>query len=182
MRKTFLRGLITVLPISLTVVVIAWLLTAAENFLGGMIRWLLPVNWYVPGMGVVLAIALIFMVGLTINAYLVKILVGWGESLIERIPLVKSVYSAAQDFIKFIYNDSKKNLQQVVLVKITDDIKIMGFITKQSVLLNNHDYIAVYTPMSYQIGGYTLYTTADRIEALDIPMDKAMRMVLTANI
>ena len=135
-----------------------------------------------PGMGIALAIALIFITGIIVNAYLLNNLVKWGEHALTRIPVVKSIYNAARDFTNFIYGDKKEDMQQVVLVTVAGNMKLMGFITKQDVTLNDTGYISVYLPMSYQIGGYTIYVKPDDIEYLDINIDEAMRTVLTANI
>ncbi len=67
--KIFFAGLAAILPIMLTFYILSWLGAKAESVLGGVIELILPVRWYVPGMGLVAGIALIFLVGLLLRAW-----------------------------------------------------------------------------------------------------------------
>ena len=64
----FLRGMVVVLPATMTVAVLAWLSMAAEDYLGEIIRYLWPDLQYWPGLGIVLGVALIFAAGILVNA------------------------------------------------------------------------------------------------------------------
>lgn len=189
--RTFLAGLATVLPIALTVYVIIWLAGVAESVFGVMARFVLPAGWYVPGIGVVMGVALVFLVGVFINAWLVSGLIAFGERLLERIPLVKTLYGGLRDLSRFLSRgDSDRDLKHVVSVEVQPDVHLIGFVTDDEaaralpelVRENDDRLVSVYLPMGYQVGGYTLYLPVSRLKTLDLRVDDAMRMVLTAGV
>lgn len=191
--NTLFKGLIAVLPVGLTIYLIYWLAFATENMLGPVIAFFIPDAWYWPGMGLLAGLMLFFVIGLVVNAWLVQRALQLGEQILERIPFVKSVYSALNDFASlFSSSDTRKELQQVVLVTV-GRMRLIGFITAQNVrdlpVISttgttdaDESIVAVYLPMSYQIGGYTIYVPRSRLQVLNIPMEDAMRRVLTAGV
>lgn len=183
----FLQGLAITLPITLTVALIYWLAVTTENFLGGLIQHLFPHWRYWPGLGIALAVALVLVAGIAVKAWIARQLVARVEALLERIPLVKSIYGSIRDIANFLSNkDSKSGFKQVVAVRITKDIRAIGFVTADDLAgvpgspADAEPVVAVYLPMSYQIGGYTLYMPKSLLEPLDIPAEEAMRLILIA--
>ncbi|GAC32171.1 DUF502 domain-containing protein [Paraglaciecola polaris] len=172
------QGLLAVVPITLTLYALYWLVTSVEMALTPII----PQQWYFPGMGVVTGIVLLFFAGLLVNAYVIKVLLHWGELIFERIPLVKTFYGAIQDAVNLINVGKQQKMQSVVSVQISDSIDLIGFVTNAEggkVLFNDEQKIGVYVPLSYQIGGYTLYIDRSKVTALDIDVETAMRIALT---
>lgn len=181
--NTFLKGLLFTLPVAFTFGLIYWLFMVAEDLLRAPLGLLLPEGWYLPGMGVISAIAIIFAVGVLVQAYVVGQLFRLFESGLERIPLVKTLYGGAKDLLHFFAGGSGSEMQQVVSITFDNNIKMIGFVTNQDVTLGNQDdLITVYLPLSYQIGGFLLYLPKSRCEPLDIPVQQAMQQVLTAHI
>ncbi|MET0656705.1 MAG: hypothetical protein ABW110_00930, partial [Steroidobacteraceae bacterium] len=84
---TFLKGLVAVLPVSLTIYVVYWIGTTAENMLGDLLRLVLPGDQYRPGMGLVVGFVVVLLIGIVVNAYFVSALLRLGESLLGRIPV-----------------------------------------------------------------------------------------------
>jgi len=180
------KGLFTILPIVLTVYFIYWLGVTAESLLSGLLKVWLPAEIYVPGMGLVGGFVVLIVVGLLVNAYVVRRVITFSESLILRIPVVKTVYSAVRDLTGLMKVGEKGGeLQRVVMVQFGPG-KVIGFVTQENATLpglgTDEELVAVYMPMSYQIGGYTLYLPRDRIEPTDLTVEAAMRIVLTGGI
>ncbi len=183
LANTFLKGVLFTLPIVVTFGLLFWLFATAENLLKIPLQWLLPEGSYIPGLGVACAGLLIFCVGLLVQAYVVKYLFKIIDNLLEHIPLVKTLYSSAKDLMGFFAGGENKQLERVVRFELTEGVSVMGFVTNDSVTLGqDENLLAVYLPMSYQVGGYTVYIPKDRCEHLDIPVQKAMQQVLTAHI
>ncbi len=181
--NTFFKGLLFALPVAATFGLLYWLFAMAENLLKVPLEFVLPAGWYVPGMGVIAAVGLIFVLGILVQAYLVKHVFIFFEKLLESIPIVKSIYSSARDLLQFVTGSKGKDLQKVVAVQISDDVRLVGFVTNENATLGgNSDVIAVYLPMSYQVGGYLVYVPKEKCETLDMPVKDAMQMVLTADI
>jgi uncharacterized membrane protein len=156
-----------------------------ENLLSKPIKWLLG-EAYWPGMGLVTGFLLLFMVGLAVNAFIVRRVLGMGEELLLRVPVVKTVYSAIRDMTRLVNTDKKKgDLDRVVTLDLGFG-RLIGFVTQEHAktlgIGGDDDLVAVYLPMSYQIGGYTIYISRSRVVETDLTVEQAMRIVLTGGV
>lgn len=187
--KAFLQGLATVLPVALTLYV-AWLLAVgAERIMGGAMRLLLPNGWYWPGTGLVLALIVITLIGLVVRLPLMKLLLRLNDAVFRRIPVIKTLYSTISDFTDFVTHlQDKSDTGRPVKVRLWDEIELIGLVTDPDPELADNtgeaaDHrVLVYLPMSYQLGGYTLIINRDRLEPVDMPMEDALRFVITAGV
>ncbi|MDX1681812.1 MAG: DUF502 domain-containing protein [Phycisphaeraceae bacterium] len=184
--KIFLQGIAAILPLAVTAWVLWWLGATFEQVFGTAAAQLLPEGSYVTGLGVAIGIALIFVIGLLLQTWLVRSLFEFGERLIGRIPLVKTLYHAIRDLMAYFGQSKGSNVDQVVMVSFGDQ-KIMGLVTRRKfddlpTGIGDENSVAVYFPMSYQIGGFTLIIPADRIQPVDLTIEEAMRFTLTAGV
>jgi uncharacterized membrane protein len=185
--RIFLRGLAVILPIAITLAIVYWLVVSAEALLGGIVRLVVPDRYYWTGLGVLLGIIIILLAGLTVNVWFTRALLGRAEALMERIPIVKSVYGAMRDLAAFLSGGkSKERFQKVVMVSVNEEMRLIGFLTREDFtdlptqLAATDDTVAVYLPMSYQIGGFTVYMPRSKVELIDMSIEDAMRFTLTA--
>lgn len=183
-RAIFWKGLATLVPLSLTLYAIYWAVVSVEYVL----RPLVPASWYFPGSGLLLAIALIAAFGVLMHFFLFEWLVNLGAGLLNRIPVVKSVYSALQDFFAYLGRRSTTEMSRVVLVTLGEH-RLVGFVTNPHFepptggdAAGARALTSVYLPMSYQLGGFMVLLPADCLEPLDISAEDAMRLVLTAGV
>lgn len=182
--KYILIGLITMLPVILTLYLLYWLAVSAETLLGELI----PNEIYLPGMGVATALLAAFTVGVLMHSLPVQRMFTRGERIFYRLPLVKSVYSAMRDFMDYFSPTRKKEFEQVVAVTLGESgIRLIGFVTQASPAqlpedLQGADSVLVYLPMSYMIGGYAVLVPRAAIQPLNMSMEEAMRFVLTAGV
>jgi len=180
--KAFFTGLAAILPIAITVYILYWLGTSAERALGN----LLPSRLYLPGMGLVAGVGVILLVGLALQAWVFRKLFAYGEHLLKRIPVVKTVYSAARDLIAFFSTSKDKTMNQVVMVTLGESsLRLIGFVTREDFSaypagMAEPGTIAVYFPMSYQVGGFTAMMPRSAVKAIDMSFQDAMRFALTA--
>jgi uncharacterized membrane protein len=187
LRKTFLKGLAAVLPLALTIYLVYWLGTTAESFLGRGLQLLLPDHWYRPGMGIVVGFVVVLFAGTLVNAYVVRRAMRFGETMLARIPLVKTIFGALKDFTRFLPSGSdRKDLQRVVLWQFGAG-RVMGFVTSETVDpqlagSNAENMVAVYFPMSYQIGGYTIFLPRNELQHCDLTVEEGLRLVLIGGI
>src|SRR6266850_4952412 len=193
MRKILsltMSGLVTVLPLALTIYVIGWLVQTVEGSLRRILITLGIVRpeHYWPGLGLIAGFLLLLVVGSLVNAYAGKILLKYWDDLLGRIPLVKTLYGGFRDVVSLLPSGSgeKRDLQRVVLAHF-GDVHAIGFVTREDVpaALQAHggdDWVTVYLPMSYAFGGYTLYLPRDRVQPLDISVEDAMRLAITAGL
>lgn len=183
--KLFLQGLAVIIPVSLTVAILWWMAVGAERFLGGVLSSVLPEGWYIPGLGLVSAVAITILVGLLTHILLFQKLFEIPDNIFKRLPLVKTIYTALKDFVDYLNPDSKFAMSKVVLVRLPgQDYEMLGFVTREDfanlpLSLSVDDPIAVYLPMSYMIGGYTLFLPRTCLTPVDLSFDEAMKLVLT---
>lgn len=187
LRNTFLKGLAALLPVALTIFFVYWLATTAESIASGPLRALLPEDRYWPGLGLLVACLLVLLVGVLVDAYVVQRLWRYGESLLARIPIVKSIFGAIKDFTRFLPAGGKtRDLKRVVLWRF-HNAQLIGFVTEEEINPKlfgaaSGNYVAVYFPMSYQIGGYTLYLPKAELHETALSVEEAMRLVLIGGI
>ena len=183
--KLFLKGLAVVIPTVLTLAILWWMAKGAEQILGGLLLRILPSGWYIPGMGLASALAITILIGLLTHVLLFQKLFALGDEILKRLPLVKTIYSALNDFVGYLSPNSSKAMSKVVLVKLPgQDFQQIGFVTREdfsqlpmNISVDEPD--AVYLPMSYQIGGYTLFLPRSCLEPVDMRFEDAMKLVLT---
>jgi len=185
--KTFINGLSLILPTALVLYILVWVLKMTEDFFGGIILMVVPKEYYITGLGFAAGIAIVFFVGLLLKLWIVQKIRDLFEAIIDKTPLVNTLYGAVKDFFNFFSNIKNKERDIVVLVDTTwMDSKIMGFITSED--LNRFDFldmeepVVVYFQLSYQIGGYSLFIPKKNITPINMKTEEALGFIMTAGI
>jgi uncharacterized membrane protein len=184
--KLALSGLITVLPVTVTLYVIWWLASGAEALLGRLLRFVLPERLYVPGAGLVLGLLLLVGLGLLMRAVIARRIEGVLRALMDRIPLVKTVYGSVSDLLSMFTKREAGKIDQVVLVTVADPcIRVLGLVTRRAVPEldagpDDDPFAVVYVPMSYGIGGYPLLVRKSALTPLRMSVEQALRFAITA--
>lgn len=185
--RIMIRGFAAILPAALTIYILFWSATNAEELLGAAIKVVLPDGWYVPGMGLLAGLFAVFLAGLALNAFLVRRLFQFGENFLNRIPLVKTLYGSVKDFIGFFSHQREREFNQVVTVELEFGgvpIRFLGFVTRTRFRdlpegIGYDGEVAVYLPLSYQIGGYTIMVPRSAVKPVNISMQRAMGFAVT---
>jgi uncharacterized membrane protein len=187
LRNLFLQGIALLAPLIITVALLVWLGRSAEQFMGGLLRQLMPEAWYVPGMGLLAGIGVTLAAGLLANLFLVRWLLNLAERVVDRIPLVKTLFQGLKDIARFFGQNGAGEggaLGRPVVVEL-EGVRLVGFVMQEHPDLpvrsgdSPQGLVAVYLPMSFQVGGYTVYLPSERVIALDAGTEQAMRAVLT---
>ena len=191
MRKiwnTVLKGLVAILPLGLTVYVVYWLAVTAERLFSRVIKLLIPESFYWPGLGLLVGVVTLYFVGLAVNAYFVNRALRLSDRLFTRIPVVKTIYLAIRDFMRFFPSSGQgSDLRRVVLLQFGPG-KVIGFVTAESDEMLRRstpagdDMVAVYLPMSYMVGGYTIFVPRDLVETTGLSVEEGMRIALMGGV
>jgi uncharacterized membrane protein len=179
------RGLITALPLGLTVYLFYVFLIWAEKF---SLWWLRPFigNVYIPGMGILLGLGSIVLLGYLVSHRYIYKLLALIELPFTNLPVVKSIYSSLKNFADYFAPHKQDDKQQAVILKLPGHaLEIVGLITRQDTLglpigFIQGDRVAVYLPMGYMIGGYTVFVPRDWLTPIDMPVEDVMRASLFA--
>ena len=185
LSQYFFRGLITFLPLAITVYVLVIFITWTERTAMQMLR---PItgDFYLPGLGIALGAVLILALGLLVSLPGTKRLLSYVELPFTNLPVVKSIYSSLKNFADY-FAPHEQDAQQVVLLKMPGhELSIVGLVTRQSMkglpkgIGELEDQVAVYLPMGYMIGGYTVFVPRSWTVPVDMSVEEAMRMALIA--
>lgn len=184
LTNILMKGLAAVLPIGLTIYTVWWLARSAESLMHGLITAVVPAGEYRPGMGILAGLVVLFIVGSLVNAWVVRRALSVWEEFLGRIPLVKTVYGAVRDVTRLLPSgEAKRDLQSVVVWHV-GEARMLGFVTRDHLpelekQAGGVDLVAVYFPLSYMLGGVTLYLPKTAISPVDMPVEAAMRLALT---
>lgn len=187
-NKNILTGLITLLPVILTLHLLYWFVLTTETILGNVIQDVVSEEFYKPGMGVVAGLIVAFLVGLIMHTIIARQVLYYVEQLVKKVPLIKSVYLSIRDLLNYFSSETKKDFEQVVAITIGETgMQLIGLVTqadmsKMPVGFNQKDSLLVYIPMSYGIGGFAVLVPRSATKALKMSMEDAMRFTLTAGV
>jgi uncharacterized membrane protein len=184
---TFLTGLLTVVPAVATIYLVVWLANTAETVLGGALKWVVSDDFYFYGMGMMAGVGVVLAVGVLMQTWVARKLFGLGEALLLRMPLVKTIYGAVRDFFGLFTGSPAGQAGRVVTVALPGmDARLVGFLMREDLgelpSEAGGGRVAVYLPMSYQIGGYTVLVPPESVKPAGMSREEAMRFVLTAGL
>lgn len=179
----FLRGLLFVAPIGITVAVIVWFV----RFLNGIISPITEdlIDLHLPGLGILIVVTALTMLGFIGSHVISTSAVGLVERAISRTPLIKVIYFSVKDIIS-LFSDKQEKLGRPVKVVIQrDPLQYrLGFVT-QSDLSSfgfNEDMISVYLPLSYGIVGNQMVVHRNDIEFIDLPTTEVMKFIVSGGV
>ncbi len=184
LNQIFFKGLIVVLPITLTFYLLYWASINVESIFGPLLARILGDWLYVPGLGILLSLVFIMLVGVLVSNYITARVFTWITTILEKVPLIKAIYSPLRDLMGLIPGKSSdgSKLQRVVLVPLEPmGVKVLGLVTREALdEIPGNNLIAVYVPLSYMLGGITVLIEPSKVEKVDMPVDVALKLSVTS--
>jgi uncharacterized membrane protein len=188
LSKLFIKGLSIVLPIAVALYVMVWMIRSSEGAVKGILTTILPPGAYIPGMGLLTIIALVFVAGLLMYPWLTRKLFRTADKTLRKIPLFGNVYAPVKDLMGLVGGDMEKKLGRPVMVTVPNtNMETLGFVTREGTdglpegFLPD-DHLVVYVQWSSQIGGYCFIVPKNSVRYLDISIEEGMRWSLTAGL
>jgi len=190
-RNYLIGGLLIWIPIMITVWVVRFLTGILDSSL-----LLLPPSWrpeavfgtYVPGVGIVLSLVLLFVTGVVVKNLFGGQIVAGLESLVRRIPVVGSVYGGAKTFSETVLTDKGKSFKQVVMVEFPrNGVFSIGFITshelEEAQARTAQEVTCVFVPTTPNpTTGFLVMVPKDELIHMDMTVDEAFKMLLTLGV
>jgi len=170
----FVRGLLLLAPLAITVYVCWVTFTTIDGWLG------LPV----PGAGFLVTIALITVFGFLAGGFVTRRVVGLLEQLMQRLPLVRLLYSSTKDLLNAFVGD-KRRFDKPVLVELMpgSNAQAFGFVTQESLdQLQLPGHCAVYFPQSYNFAGSLVIFPRAQIRRLDAESSAVMAFIVSGGV
>jgi uncharacterized membrane protein len=189
----FFQGMIVLAPIGITLWVVVGLFRWIDGFLPNLINSLFPDLLEkdaagnlrsLPGLGFIVVIALVLLVGWISSLFVVGRLVTLLDTVLEKTPGIKFIYSSVKDFLE-AFAGNKKKFDKPVLVNVDgSDVWRIGFITQHSSdEFGLKDHVTVYVPHSYAISGITYFVPKEKIKPLpDISAADAMKYTVSGGV
>jgi len=189
--QLFLQGLIVLAPIGITIWVVFGLFNWVDGFLPNLINSLAPDLLQkdasgnlrrLPGLGFLVVVTLVLIVGWLSSRFVVGRLVAVFDTVLQRTPGIKFIYSSVKDFIE-AFAGNKKKFDKPVLVNVDGaDVWRIGFITQESSKdLGLESHVTVYVPHSYAISGITYLVPIEKIRTLPPHIHAADAMKYTVS-
>jgi len=139
-------------------------------------------KYYIPGMGILASVIILFFIGVVLNTWLISHITNLFERLLKRIPIFNSLYKMVKNVTHFFQATPGDEKSQVVEVTIAGQT-LVGFITREDFSEYpdmDQNRVAVFLPMSYQIGGYTVLLPRSEVKPLNIKIEEALQYSLIA--
>ncbi|MEJ8854298.1 DUF502 domain-containing protein [Variovorax robiniae] len=191
LRKWLLSGLLVIVPLFITLAVLKWIIDTLDQTL-----WVLPASWQVwlaehnvRGLGVLLTLAILLVVGAVASNFIGKRLLGWGDAVVRRIPVVRSIYSSVKQVSDTLFSENGNAFRTAVLVQWPrENVWTIAFVTGApggEVMghLGGEEYLSVYVPTTPNpTGGYfVMLKRSDCIE-LKMSVDEALKYIVSMGV
>jgi len=186
LRKWLVAGLLAIVPVAVTLAVLRWIVNTLDATLQ-----ILPAGWqpdrligyHIPGFGVLLTLAILLIVGAIVSNFFGRKIVQWGDQLVTRIPVVRSIYSSVKQVSDTLFSPGGNAFRTAVLVQWPRaDVWTIGFVTGiPGGDVTNYlvgDYVTTPNPT----GGYfVMLRKSDCIE-LKMSVDEALKYVISMGV
>ena len=191
LRRWLLAGLLVLVPLMITVWVLNWIIGTLDQTLQ-----ILPEQWHpdrllgihIPGFGVVLALAIVLIIGAAVSNFLGRRLMAWWDALLGRIPIVRSIYSSVKQVSDTLFSENGNAFRKALLVQWPrPGVWTIAFQTgTPGGDVGHHlgeDYLSVYVPTTPNpTGGYfVMLKKSDCIE-LAMTVDEALTYVISMGV
>ena len=179
LRTFFIAGLVSMLPILLTIWILSYLFISLDSIIGEPLTSLL--GFKIPGLGLILGIIIILITGVVTSNVLGKKLSEVVENNLVRIPVLKTIYLPIRDILKNFSDKKSNNFKKAVLVEYPKaDVYSMGFITKQDIIINGDHKTIVFIPTTPNpTSGFLVYLNKGDFIELDIPVEVALKSIVS---
>lgn len=182
----FVKGLLIVMPIALSIFIVIWAVSTVDSWLN--INNILGVDpntgesRNIPGLGLVLVLAIIIMAGIFVTYFVTEPMYSWFRRWLNKLPLFNFIYTSIKDLTEAFVGDEKK-FNHPVLVEAEGDMKRIGFLTQNDLSkLDMMDEAIVYFPFSYSFAGQIYIVKKDKIKPLNMSAADAMKLVVSGGV
>lgn len=186
LRKTFFAGLFVIIPIGITIFILKFLFNLADGILGSYIDRIFTLatnqELHIPGLGMMVGAVALYLTGLVATNFIGSKLLKFGEALLTRIPLVKSIYTSSKQLTQ-VFQEGKSSYRRAVFVEWPrPGVKAIGFVTAELVQ-DGVSMVVVYLPtMPNPTSGFALYFRAEDVQDSGMTVEDAVKFVVSGGV
>jgi uncharacterized membrane protein len=190
-KKYFITGLLIWIPLAITIWVLSLIVSAMDSTLLLLPESLQPATWLgfnIPGLGVVLTLVVLFLTGVFAANIIGQRLVIMGESVLARIPVVKTIYNSVKQVSDTLFSSSGQAFRKALLVRYPHSgAWTIAFLTgTASGEVAGHldgEHISVYVPTTPNpTSGYLLIVPRSEVIELDMNVEEALKYVISMGV
>jgi uncharacterized membrane protein len=190
-RRWLLAGLLVLVPLAITAWVLDWIVGTLDQTLQILPRTWQPdllIGFHVPGFGVLLALAIVLLIGAVASNFFGRKLVGWWDALLGRIPIVRSIYSSVKQVSDTLFSENGNAFRKALLIQWPrEGVWTIAFQTgTPGGDISNHladDFISVYVPTTPNpTGGYFVMLKKSDCVELKMSVDEALTYVISMGV
>jgi uncharacterized membrane protein len=193
LRTYFLTGFVICAPLAITI----WLTLAFMNWVDSWVTPYIPDRYNpdnylavsVPGFGLLVALFLITLVGFLTANLVGRTVVGWGERLVGRMPLVRTLYTALKQIFETVFADHSSSFKTAALIEYPRkglwSIALVATTAKGEIAdaFHGREMIAVFLPPTPNpTSGFLIYVPKEDVRILDMRVEDAMKLIVSAGI
>ncbi len=184
-KNKIVAGLLVVIPIGITLFILRFLFNLADGVLAPYIKktseFFFGQGRYLPGLGMVAGILVIYIAGIIGTNVLGNRLVNYGDYLVSRIPLVKSIYSSSKQIINVFSKSGRESFRRAVYVEFPMEGSFsIAFITNSVRAVSGKHYYTVFIPTSPNpTSGYVLILDETRVYPAAFGVEEAMKIIMS---
>ncbi len=174
----FLRGLVVLLPIALTIGILLWFFGFLANALGinATTSFAKVFFWSIGGL------TLIIGIGFFVKGFVAQQILDFVEGIVEKAPGLKFIFGTTRDLTEAFVGDNKK-FNKPVIVNVKEDTYKLGFLTQENMKrLDMPGHCAVYFPYSYGLNGEMLIVPISKVRRLDIESGHVTKFVVSGGV
>ncbi len=179
-KNNFLSGLVVIIPLTLAIAVLIWLFRFFDNLAKPLVQNYLPI--YVPGLGILLGLLFIYLIGALTKNYLGRKLLYWGELIVTRIPIAKTVYSAVKQMVTTLTGQTKRKGQKAVLIEYPRkgiySVGILNAQIKPEFSQEVYGSILVLTSIN-PASGFLVLVPMKEVLITNLSIEEAMKMIVS---
>lgn len=191
LRRYLVAGILVWLPLGLTILLLKFAIGLMDRSLLLVPEQYRPealLGFDIPGLGAVLTILLLLLTGVLAANFVGRAFMGGWESLMDRIPVVRSVYSAAKNFAEIVFSDSSNAFKQVLLVEYPrKGIYSLAFQTSSQLGevqgRTGEDVVGCFVPTTPNpTSGFIIIVPRRDVTVLDMDVDEALKMIISLGV
>jgi len=190
-RRYLVAGILVWAPLAVTY----WLLKIAVGIMDQTLQWI-PERYRpeellgipIPGLGVILTIIVLLLTGVLAANFVGRAFVGGWESLLGRVPVVRSIYSAAKNFAEMVFSDSSQSFKNVLLIEYPrKGLYSLAFQTSTNLGevqgRTGEDVVCCFVPTTPNpTSGFIIIVPKKDITVLDMEVDDALKMIISLGV
>ncbi|MDZ4247489.1 MAG: DUF502 domain-containing protein [Dehalococcoidia bacterium] len=180
MRRHFLAGLLVAVPLGATALILKWMFNTMDNILQPFIRLVWGRSF--AGLGIALTIVLIYLLGIMASNVGGKRIIHFGESLVGKVPMIRELYSSIQQILKSFSRSGQTAFLQTVLMEFPrKGMWTLGFITREFCTESGEKRLNIFVPTAPNpMSGFLEITSEEEVIRTDIPVNEALKMIVSA--